>query len=434
MTRIAAAALLLAACAGQEGTINLDLTTAPGSTLLADVRHLRLTLLEHGVVRDTMQSASGGFDLSLSLTADGGAEQLSLEGFDANENLIATGMSPPFVFAPTEARIVIYVSAPMSIGAAPVALPRARSGISGAMLPYGAVFAGGFDAGGAPSDALAIYNDYDHTLALGMANPIPRADFAIGITALNGVLMIGGTGTGGAPVSTVQVFDTTVQPAGAYVTIGEAPAFARAGELAVPIGDDRFLVTGTPPAEYAGSQIAARTDLATLPDVAATIVPGDGIRTAVFVGASGLVRFRSDRFDTLVGPGRERAAITDLPATGKLVVAGGGTATVPTPDLLLVDPSTGSVEVRPNVLVTPRYSPGLAATARFVVVTGGTDAAGTPIATAEILDGTTLAPVAVIPAAARAQPLAFRMTNGQVVIAGGSPASDLIELFQPPPP
>lgn len=422
-----------AGCQGQEGTIELDLTTAPGSTLLASVRHLRLTLPAHGVVRDTTQGASGGFDLSLAFSADGEVDRIVLEGFDDGENLIATGSSPPFVIAPTQARIAIYVAPPLSIGAAPVLLSRPRSDISGAALPYGAVFTGGFDAGGPPVDTLAIYNDYDHTLATGQNNPIPRANFAIGVTSLNGIVMIGGVGTGGTPVSTIQVFDTTVQPAGAYVTAADAPTFARAGEILVPTGSDHFLLSGSPPAEYAGREIVARADIATLPNVGASVLPSDGVRTAVFVGESGLVRFRANAFDTLVAPGRQRAAITDLPATGKLVVAGGGTATVPTPDVLLVDPITGAVEVHANALATPRYSPGLAATTRYVVVVGGTDAAGAPIATAEIFDATTLAPITVLPVAARARPLAFRMSNGQVLIGGGSPASDLLELFQPPP-
>ncbi len=433
MKRLAATVLLVAACQGQNGTINLDLTTAPGSTLLASVTHLRLTLVEHGVVEDTMQNAGGGFDLSISLPANGEGDRLLLEGFDAGENLIATGTSPPFLLGPTEARIVIYVAAPMSIGPAPVALAPARSGVSGVILPYGALFAGGRDAGGAPSAALAVYNDYDHTLAGGMANPIPRADFAIAATAANGVLLIGGTGTDGNPVPTVQGFDTTVQPAGAYTTIGEYPGFARVGEIAVPIGGDHFLLTGSPPAEYVGGQLAARSEIAALPNVGATTIPTDGIRTSVFVGAAGILRFRADRFDTLAAAGRARAAITDLPATGKLVIAGGGTATVPTADVLVVDPSTGVIEVHPNVLVTPRFSPAIAATARYVVIAGGTDAADLPIGTAEILDGTTLAPIAILPTAPRAKPLAFRLSNGQVLIAGGLSATDLLELFTPPP-
>jgi len=429
----AAMAAMLAACEGTNGTINLDLTQAPGSSLLASVKHLRLTFVEEGSVHDTMQNADGGFDLSIALGADGDGEQLLLEGFDGGENLIATGTTPPFTLTPTEARIVIYVAPPMSIAAAPIALAPVRSDIIGAALPYGAVFAGGRDADNAPSASIAIYNDYDHSIAYGMANPIKRTDFAIAITALKGVLMIGGEGADGGPVSTVQVFDTTVQPAGAYTTTGEAPAFARIGEIAVPIGNDHFLLTGTPPAEYAGGEIAARTEIPMLPNVGATATPGDGIKTSVFVGENGVIRYRENRFDTLAAPGRIRAAITDLPASGKLVIAGGGTAAAPTADLLVVDPVSGVVEVRANALVTARYAPAIAATPRYVVISGGTDATGTAVGTAEIFDAATLAPIAVLPATPRERPIAIRMSNGQILIAGGSPATDLLELFTPPP-
>ncbi len=433
MTRLAALLLALAACEGTTGTISLDLTTAPGSTLLTQVHRLRLRLTNPAVDQETTRKADGSFDLSLSIDASGEVGALIVEGYDAGDALIATGSSPPFQLGPTNAHVVIYVALPLSIAASPAVLNPPRRDISGVALPYGALFAGGADAAGAPSDAIAIYNAYDHSLAGGAPMPIKRSGLALGASSTGGaVYLIGGTGTDGAPVSTILRFDTTVQPSGAYTSVGEFPTFARA-ETAVPIGPERFLLTGTPPGELVGSELAARTELATLPAIGAVITPGDGILTAVFVGESGLIRFRADRFDMLAGPGRLRAAITTLPGSGRFVVAGGGSATLPARDVLVIDPSTGMVETHPDLLATARFDPAIAATERYLIVAGGTTTAG-DLASVEIFDAITLAPIAVLSMmAARTRPLAFALPNGQILIAGGAPVSGLLELFTPPP-
>lgn len=423
----------LAACTDTTGTINLQLTTAPGSTVLDPVTRLRVRLTDPPRDEETTRSADGGFDLSLSFSAGGEVGVLIVEGYDEAGTLRATGSSPPFSASPINARIVVYLAAPMSIAAAPVALGPVRSGVAAVGLPYGALFAGGRDALGAPSDAIAVYNAYDHTLTGGLPMPVKRAEFAIGASS-GGVYLVGGTGSDGAPVATVLRFDTTVQPSGAYTSFGEQPAFARAGEIAVPIGTERYLVSGTPPGELAGGEIAARTELATLPPVGTSGIPGDGILTALFVGDTGLIRFRADHFETVAGTGRVRSAVAWLPSSGRFVIAGGGTPTVPVRDLVLVDAATGAVETRVDALGTARFSPAIAATDRYLVIAGGTDAADLPIPTAEIFDAASLARVAELPIASRGGAHAFPLPNGQILIAGGAPATDLIELFTPPPP
>jgi hypothetical protein len=434
ITRLAGLLAALAACDGTIGTVRLDLTTAPGSTVLAPVTRLKLTLTSPHEELEAGRNANGGFDLSLSFDANGEVGALILEGLDASGALVATGASPPFSIGPTNAHVVIYVAAPLSIAAAPVTLAPARSGVSAVGLPYGVLFAGGRDAAGVPSDAIAIYNAYDHTIASGQTMPVKRTDMELAVTSSGGVYLIGGVGADGNPVPSVLRFETTVQPAGGYNTFGDQPAFARANETAVAIAGDRFLLTGTPPGELAAGMLAARTELATLPSVGAAVNATDGIRTAVFIGDAGLVRFRNDRFDMLAGPGRQRAGIAATPATGKLVIAGGGDATAPVRDLLVVDPATGMVDLHRDLLATARFAPAVAATDRYVVVAGGVDASAAPIATAEVFELGTLALVATLPIAARAGAVAFTLPNGQVLIGGGSPATDLIELFTPPPP
>lgn len=430
---LAAAALACAAgCQGTTGTIALELTTAPGSTVLDAVTRLRLTLTDPLEITEVERSARG-FDLSLGVEAGGESAALIVEGFDAGGALVATGMSPRFAVAPIDAKIVIYIAAPLSIAAAPVALAPARSEVAGVGLAYGALFAGGRDAAGVPSTAIAIYNAYDHTLTSGAAMPVARTRFAIAGNASGGVYLLGGVGTDGGPVPSVVRFETTVAPAGTYTAFGDQPAFAPADQALVQIAADRFLLTGAAPAELAAGTLAARADLPSLPAIAASVVPADGVRTAVFVGEGGLVRFRDGQLSTLAGTGRGRASITSL-TSGDLVIAGGGTATTPSRDLLVVDPETGTVTPHADALATGRFLPAMAATDRYVVIAGGVDAAGQPVASAEVLDATTLAPVATLAIAPRTDSRAFSLPNGQVLIAGGAPANDLLELFTPPPP
>jgi hypothetical protein len=60
--------------------------------------------------------------------------------------------------------------------------------------------------------------------------------------------------------------------------------------------------------------------------------------------------------------------------------------------------------------------------------------AGTPVATAEVLDARTLAPIATLPILARTGTFAIALPTEQILLAGGTPAAAEIELFTPDPP
>lgn len=419
----------LAACQGATGTIILDLTTAPGSTVLDSVETLRVTASNPVQVFETTRSDDGGFDLSMELEA-GVTAALTLEGFDASGGLVATGMSPEVGFAPSNARIAIYVAPPMSIAPAPERLAPLRTGVSIDSVVYGAVFAGGEEAG-APSDKLQIYNAFDHSLVDGLPVPAPRTGVAVG-GAPSAVYLFGGADATDAASGELTRFDTTVAPSGAYQSLGDTPSLARSGERMVRIGTESYLVTGTPPLLVENFTVSARTEVPTLPTVGAALPDATA---AVFVGgATGLVRYRNNTLDTLPGEvTRERAAVTALPS-GQFLVIGGGPADAPLRSALLVDPTTGTVTSRPDVLAVGRYAPAVAATPRHVVVSGGVDAAGLPLDTAEILDATTLERVAMLPVTPRAGAIAIALPTQQVLIGGGLASGDLLELFTPPPP
>jgi hypothetical protein len=425
-----AAALALAACSGTTGTIEVDLVTAPDSHLLDGVQRLRMTITAPRQVVEANRTAAG-FDLALELDAGNATGALIVEGFDAAGALIACGQSPAFPIAAINAHVAVYLAPPRSIERSPAALGAARSQVAGAAISYGAVLAGGLEGpadAAVPTTSIAVYNAFDHALSEGAAMPAARAGVAIAAGASGGVYLFGGTGPGGAVTGTLWRFDTTVAPRGSFFPITEQSDHARAGQLLLPIGVDHYLITGAPALEYRTGMLIERSEVAALPAVGAASVPGDNIPAAVFSGAA-LVRFRNDAFDTLADTGRADATAIALPDRRIALLGGAGTR-----DAVVINAATGLVTQVPGVLSVDRRHPAVATTPRHVVVAGGTDAAGAPIATADVLDALTLAPIVTLPIIARTGGFAVALPDDQVLLGGGAPASAALELFTPEPP
>lgn len=420
-------AAALAACSPQTGTIKLDLTTAPGSTILQGVEHLRVTITDPLTVVEADRTADG-FNIVIDLDATGAAGAIVVEGFDGGSSLVAAGRSPPFPIAAITAHVVVYMAAPLTIGASPSLLPAERTGVAAAALTFGFVVAGGADAAGAPTDSVFIYNSYDHSLGAGVTMPAPRSLQTLAVTVNNGVYMLGGVGTDGAPTGTLWRFESSVAPSGTFIVLAEQAALARSATSAVQLGVDRFIVTGSPPVDLQANVATARTDVATLSTNGASVVVG-GTPIALFAGDP-IQRLRDTAFDTIAATAEVTATAAPL-ADGRIVFAGPGTPA--TRDLLVIDADTGAVTRMPTALSTIRQHAAVAASAQFLVVAGGTDLAGIPVASADIFDATTLAPITTIPCAARSAATALALPNDQIAIVGGTPATDLIELFTPPP-
>ena len=428
MRALALAGVLAAGCGGTAAVIDLDLTTAPGSPLLDQVQHLRLALTLPPKVVEADRGPDG-FDLALEVDASGITGALIVEGFDAGGALIACGQSPPFPVAALNAHIVVYMAPPMSIAAAPEPLAAAaRNGVSAGVLDFGAIFAGGVDDAGAPSDAIAVYNAYDHTLGPGLAMPEPRSELQVGIGIAGAVFLYGGFDAAHAATATYERFDTNVAPAGAYTDLGDGVA-ARAGERAVTVGTNHFLVTGSPVLDLQLDVVTQRTDIVTLPRAGASAFSDGGTVSAIFAGAEGITRFQNNAFASLSPTPRvaaDAATLTD----NRVVVAGGGMSTTDlATDILIVDAGPGTVTSIAAALVTPRANPTVAATPRHIVVAGGVDATGAPIMDAEVIDMRTFTHVATIPYTNTA-PLAVALPDDQVLLEDAG----TLQLFTPPPP
>lgn len=414
--------LLLGACAGETGTIQLELTTAPGSTVLDGVQRLRVTLTDPPVVVEAPR-IDDGFDLLIDVEATGTAAVLIVEGFDDGGAVVATGSSPPFGVSGIDARVVVYIAAPLTIGSAPVALPAARIGVGSTSLTYGFALAGGETTDGTRSDSIFIYNSFDHTLVAGIAMPAPKSFQTLATGSNNGVYLFGGLGGDGEPTGSLWRFDTNVQPSGAFSIGADSPALARDHAAAVSLAPEHFVVVGTPPVDVDFGVVTARTDVPVLAGGAGLILDDRGI--GVF-GGDPVTRLENDVF--------EPYAVSTVADATAAIVGTSAVFTTDTTNLLVLDASAVVPASTVDTLSVIRHRPAIAATALHVLVAGGTDDGGLPIATADILDAITLERITTVPCVARSGASAYALPNGQIAIVGGEPANDAIELFTPPAP
>lgn len=450
--RLSLAALaLLAACQGETRTLSVALVTAPDDTVLATATHARVTLTSPRTVVEGDRTAAG-FALDLEVPADGGSGALYVEAFDAAGDLVAVGQSPPFPVAAIEARVAIYLAPPMSSHLAPASLSPARTDLAVAALSYGAIFAGGVDADGAPVRDLTIYNAYTHELQLGEALPQARTGLTLAVGTAGYAYLFGGLDAGGAPSGVAWRFDTNSAPDGEYVQLLDAPTQARRATGVAPLGIDRFFITGAPPLVLSGlsGTLSVVDEPASLDGVARSIeaVPPDSTTAAVYTvivgdgaGATGVVRLLGADFTELAAPAsaaRVGHGLVDL-GDDTLLALGGTVGGVPVADGIRIDPVAGTTTAVADLLATPRAGAAIARAGRYVVVAGGTDAGGALVPSLEVFDATTLAAVATIPmAVARTGAVAQGLTSGQVLIAGGVDADGApvaaLELFTPPLP
>jgi hypothetical protein len=434
MKRALLALPFVAACAGETGTLSVSLTTAPGSTLLDSVQTLRMTVTNPRQVITAERTASG-FAIGLELDATGETTELLVEGLDASGNLVANGASPEFPIGAINGRILIYMAPPLSVGEAPLSLTPARSELAAAPLPYGIVFAGGRLESGAASDAVTIYNAFDHSMLGGLPLPAPRAGIALTVGAAAIAYLFGGSDDAGIAHADLWRFDTKTPPAGSYAEFGAKEGFARANQIMLPIGGERYLISGTPAAELTSltGAVVARDEVPSLPPAGTTLTADDGMLATIFAGPDGVLRFRSGMFTTLDIPSAARAdvKVVALPGGDAVVVCG-------TAEAVRIDAATGAAESLPGIPSVAKTGCAAAATPRHLIIAGG-DAAGTIDGTVEIYDAATLARLATAPLVVpRKDAIAIALPNGQILIAGGVDAGgdpiSTLELFTPPLP
>jgi hypothetical protein len=319
-----------------------------------------------------------------------------------------------------------------------------------APLEYGTLIAGGRDADGAPMSELTIYNVYDHELQRGEDLPEARAGVSVGSGTIGYVYLFGGEDAEGDPRGSLWRFDVTVEPDGAWLEGTEDPALARAGAAIAPLGNEAFLITGDPPVLLEGLFVrtAPIDTTISIEGGAASVqpeeLPGAPVHTVIAgaeAGSAGIVRLAEGSFS-------DEAAPADALRTGHAVVptiedevliVGGADTTGPLRSIIRCDPDARSYLSIPDVLATARTDAAAAATSTYLVVAGGRDATGAVVPDAEVIALDGLTSVGTIPMVVpRAGAIARALPNQQILIIGGVDADGVpvatLELFTPDPP
>lgn len=444
------AAAGLAGCVGADGTIAITIVTAPGSAVMDDVTHVRMTLTNPLQVVEADRDADGGFDLVIEVVAEGPSGEVLFEGFDAGGNTLAYGRAPPLPIAAIDADISIYVAAPRSLAGAPADLGVGRTEIGTAPLEYGTLLAGGRDASGAPTADLEIYNAYDHDVQRGQDLPEARAGLGAGSGIIGFVYLFGGEDAEGDPRGSLWRFDTTVEPDGAWLEGAEDTALARAGASVAPLGNESFLVTGMPAVFLEGLFVraapidtnvslegrAASVQLEELPTAPIhTVIAGLGS------GTSGIVRLAEGALDDEAAPpDAQRTGHAVVPTIAdEILIVGGEDASGLLASVIRCDPGNRDYDSVAGVLAVPRVDAAVAASSTHLVVAGGRDATGAIVPDAEIFGLPDLVPLGSVPMVVpRAGAVARLLPNQQILIVGGvdedgAPVATL-ELFTPDVP
>jgi hypothetical protein len=441
-----AALLLLAACEGAIGTIDIDIVTAPGAAPLADVTRVRLTLDNPPAVVDSVRDANGAFELALEVNAEGTSGFVTFEGFDAGDTVVAWGRSGALPVAAIDAFISIYVAAPDTIAAAPVSLDPPRSEMGHALLPFGVLWAGGRDATGAPVDPLTIYNVYTHDFQEGEPLPEPRAGVAAGSGLFDFVYLFGGENSDGDATDQFWRFDTQEPPAGVYLEFaGVDDGLARTGAHMALIGTEQLVLTGEPGALLDGTfSRATALDDPPLDGLPVTLVFDElGVETLVAgagAGTAGAVVYDTGQWIDLEDAQATTAARTghglvNLP-NGDALIVGGGNGDGLLGEAVVYRRASRELETIVGFLDTPRRDAAVARAGNRIIVAGGTDADGVVLGDAEVFDAETLAPLSVLPLlVARTGASAGPLGNGQIIVSGGTDIDGApiatLELYTP---
>src|SRR6266850_12024 len=237
----------------------------------------------------------------------------------------------------------------------------ARSGAAAALLQDGRVLIAGGESSGVASATLEIFDPVAGTFSVAGVMSSPRTKHAMAVLADGRVMIIGGS-NGTAPVASTDILN----PVAGSVAAGPSLATRRSGHSATTLLDGHVLVAG-------GNNIVTNPDgSATTVDLASAEIfdPTAGTFTT---SASALATARAGHLAFL------------LPHNNNVLIVGGTSNGVSISSAELFTPwqgtfsATGSLSTaRSNAVGSPMQQDGL------LLVAGGKDASGAPLASSEV--------------------------------------------------
>lgn len=433
----------VAAC-GDPPLFDLSLVTPPGADPLASVDTVKLTVSNPpaSVTQKVVNPAS--FSIELDVEVESLVGTITLEGLSGSA-LVARGETPPLILRPEAQQMNLMVSpAGRSTPLSPT-LQHPGLGMLALLLPgSGVLFVGGQqDVAAAPRKSAQLYDFFEHKLRTFAELPAARA-FAVGAYCGDACAVVAlGRGEGGLADKLLrhdgsgwQQFDDGLDAATRRERAGIAP-----------LGDGTYLVVGGQDAagkpldtllRLAPSTAAARPTLTVLSPrsvtarLAPAASPGKGAVVIVggqAAGAPACEIFYTSSFQsqahTLAGtPPASGAAAVDL-ADGRVVIVGGQDASGnPLADAWIVEPETLKSTRVENALIRARSGHKVVRLGGRLFVWGGTCAGGTLCSEGEILDAKTAKSAATFALGTpRSGFVLERLGRGSFLVGGGQDAS-----------
>jgi hypothetical protein len=468
--RLLPLALLAAlwAC-GRDGTLEIRIITPSGQDPFAGAAVARLTVGTTPPVTRDFPVSSGQVDGEIKPAPTEVAATLTVELLDAQGIVLARGRTPE---VPLSARLTGYVEVLVARVGAFARIPGAmgtasRLHAAAVITRFEVLVMGGLDRAGAPVARAEVYNLFGYAFETGGNLATPRAK-AVVLPQADGLFLIFGGEvagpTGGlVPTATAETVDAN---AGTITgTQGAGDPRAAPTATSFPDSSDRWLVAGgdgpSGPLASALSFDATTGALTTLPALmqaartghsATPVQTAVGPRILIYGGAetgpeAELFDPAAGTFAPLAGPDRRRDHSATLLSDGRVLLAGGrspgGEARG---NLLLYDGSCRdaicATFTTPDLtLVEGRYGHSAhALSGNRVLLSGGRNGAGTPLATSEVLlydpAARRLSREGAPPqSAARAEFSAVELPTGQILFTGGVDGTgvplDSAEIFNP---
>jgi hypothetical protein len=418
----ALALLLAAACGGKKGTVEIDIVVSPLDDPFTFAAQARFT------IGDQMQSVpvtNGHFSFSIDLDPPKDAEPIIVEALDSAGNVIGHGQTPALALQPIDqGPFSVWVGRPGTVAAARAALAAGRTEIAAfGATGLGVMFAGGRDATGAALANTAVYDVYTHAIIQsedGSLKPMttPRAGAAATASSPRGIVYGGaqstGIGTAGGALASGELFDPSGGGLWSAVPASAATDAAYAPQTTI-LGSGSALVSGGLSAT--GDAITSALLISTSGTI--TLTPLSPMVAKRYRHASGAARFPDGDGALLIGgladgdpgPPVERLigqAFTTFTANGVenrwdatatalsggvLLVGGtipGASGRVATTSVVFIPTeTTGDPQRYDTLLPTPRAQHTATLVGDDLLLCGGVDATGAPIASCELI-GTNL--------------------------------------------
>jgi hypothetical protein len=460
----------LAGCGGKSGTISLQVVVSPADDPFAGATTARITV-GNGLSVKTVAVMNGHFNFDFSqMPMSMGAASILIEALDASGNAIAYGQTPVLSLqAADQGPYSVWVGRPDKIAPAAASLMIPRTEMAAIPIAgLGVLYAGGRGSDGKAISSTEVYDVY--TQGMIETSPMTQARagaVGVAVAGVRATVFGGATADGfdapGAPLNTLELFDPTVgvglwapvmggatdarsQPGFAILPSGSALVAGGLDGNGMPLATAALLTTDSSPTltPVPSPMAAARSQMAIAP---AKFPDGEG---AILFGglpinstapvAERLVGQAFSAYDLGAQPNRTGATATQL-HDGRVLVLGGhdDSGAVLATGFVITPGTPAQVTALPTALSTPRdgHSATLLANSTFdLLVCGGLGQDGKPIASCDVLDGSSLAIKSTIPLGlARTQLSATLLETGNVLLAGGldpsGAPSGVIEIYTP---